>query len=207
MAHPPSILLNTAPTVVLASSSPYRRELLQRLRIPFVIDRPATDETPQAEESAPALALRLALSKAHAVAKRHPNALIIGSDQALRHQGQLLGKPGNFENALKQLKSMQGQSVHFHTALCLLDTRDQTHQLLDVPTLVRFRNLPEDELINYLRAEQPYDCAGSAKSEGLGISLIESIEGDDPNALIGLPLIALISMLRKAGYPVLKALS
>ena len=194
----------STPPLVLASSSPYRRELLTRLRIPFSIDRPATDETPQPEESARTLALRLALSKAHAVATRHPGALIIGSDQALFHQGRLLGKPGNFENALNQLKSMRGQTVHFHTALCLLDTRDQTHQLLDVPTIVRFRDLPEDELVNYLHAEQPYDCAGSAKSEGLGISLIESIEGDDPNALIGLPLIALISMLRKVGYPLLK---
>lgn len=193
-----------APTLVLASSSPYRRELLERLRIPFVIDRPATDETPQPGESAPALALRLALSKVHAVAERHPKALIIGSDQVLFHQGRLLGKPGNFEHALNQLKSMQGQTVHFHTALCLFDTRDQSHQLLDVPTLVRFRNLPEDELVNYLHAEQPYDCAGSAKSEGLGITLIESIEGDDPNALIGLPLIALTTMLRKVGYPLLK---
>ncbi|TAK92140.1 MAG: septum formation protein Maf [Burkholderiaceae bacterium] len=193
----------TLPPLILASGSPYRRELLEHLRLPFTIVRPTVDETPRPEETAPELALRLALEKARTVAEQHRDALVIGSDQVLFHQGRTLGKPGTFEMALEQLLSMQGQVVHFHTALCLFDGRDQTHQLLDVPTVVRFRNLPRDELSRYLRAEQPYDCAGSAKCEGLGIALLDSIEGSDPNALIGLPLIALVSMLRHIGYPIL----
>ncbi len=201
--NPPQPIHPVIPPLILASSSPYRRELLGHLRLPFSIVRPAIDETPHLDETAPTLALRLALDKARAVAQQHRDALVIGSDQALFHQGRALSKPGNFQTALEQLLSMQGQVVHFHTALCLFDARDQTHQLLDVPTIVRFRNLPKDELVRYLHAEQPYDCAGSAKCEGLGIALLESIEGSDPNALIGLPLIALVGMLRQIGYPVL----
>lgn len=195
--------IDPQPQIVLASSSRYRFELLQRLRTPFIVDRPQIDEQRHNEENALTLALRLALSKAQVVAERHENALVIGSDQVVLHQDQLLGKPGNFENALIQLKSMQGSTVLFHTAVCLWDTRTQTYQLQNVPTRVRFRQLSENELIHYLNAEQPFDCAGSAKSEGLGITLIENIYGDDPHALIGLPLIALTTMFRNVGYPLL----
>ena len=184
--------------LILASTSVYRRELLERLRIPFQVVAPKVDETPLTGESTLDLALRLAQAKAAAVAKEHPHAWVIGSDQVTDLCGAAIGKPGNFERALAQLQLMRGQTVTFHTALCLMKGEKQT--TLGVPTEVRFRKLADDILENYLLAEEPYDCAGSAKSEGLGISLLESIKSDDPTALIGLPLIALSGLLRDAGF-------
>jgi septum formation protein len=184
--------------LILASTSVYRRELLERLRIPFQVVAPKVDETPLTGESTLDLALRLAQAKAAAVAKEHPHAWVIGSDQVADLCGAAIGKPGNFERALAQLQLMRGQTVTFHTALCLMKGEKQT--TLGVPTEVRFRKLADDILENYLLAEEPYDCAGSAKSEGLGISLLESIKSDDPTALIGLPLIALSGLLRDAGF-------
>jgi septum formation protein len=186
------------PPLILASTSAYRRELLGRLRIPFEVVSPKVDETPLTGESTLALALRLATAKAAAVAKDQPNAWVIGSDQVADLCGAAIGKPGNFERALAQLQLMRGQTVTFHTALCLMKDDQQT--TLNVPTEVTFRKLPDDVLESYLLAEKPYDCAGSAKSEGLGISLLESIQSDDPTALIGLPLIALTGLLRDAGF-------
>jgi len=186
------------PPLILASTSVYRRELLQRLRIPFEVISPNVDETPLTGESTLDLALRLANAKAAAVAKEHPHAWVIGSDQVADLCGAAIGKPGNFERALAQLQLMRGQTVTFYTALCLMKSDVQT--TLNVPTEVTFRKLPDDVLESYLLAEEPYDCAGSAKSEGLGISLLESIKSDDPTALIGLPLIALTGLLRDAGF-------
>jgi septum formation protein len=186
------------PPLILASTSVYRRELLQRLRIPFEVISPKVDETPLTGESTLELALRLANAKAAAVAKDHPTAWVIGSDQVADLCGAAIGKPGNFERALAQLQLMRGQTVTFHTALCLM--KGDTQTTLNIPTEVTFRKLSDDVLENYLRAEEPYDCAGSAKSEGLGISLLESIKSDDPTALIGLPLIALSGLLRVAGF-------
>jgi septum formation protein len=186
------------PPLILASTSVYRRELLQRLRIPFEVISPNVDETPLTGESTLDLALRLANAKAAAVAKEHPHAWVIGSDQVADLCGAAIGKPGNFERALAQLQLMRGQTVTFYTALCLMKSDIQT--TLNIPTEVTFRKLPDDVLESYLLAEEPYDCAGSAKSEGLGISLLESIKSDDPTALIGLPLIALTGLLRDAGF-------
>ena len=186
------------PPLILASTSRYRRELLQRLRIPFEVISPNVDETPLTGESTLDLALRLANAKAAAVAKEHPHAWVIGSDQVADLHGAAIGKPGNFERALAQLQLMRGQAVTFHTALCLMKGAQQT--TLNVPTEVTFRKLSDEILKSYLLAEEPYDCAGSAKSEGLGISLLESIKSDDPTALIGLPLIALTGLLRDAGF-------
>jgi septum formation protein len=186
------------PPLILASTSVYRRELLQRLRIPFEVISPKVDETPLTGESTLELALRLANAKAAAVAKDRPTAWVIGSDQVADLCGAAIGKPGNFERALAQLQLMRGQTVTFHTALCLM--KGDTQTTLNIPTEVTFRKLSDDVLENYLRAEEPYDCAGSAKSEGLGISLLESIKSDDPTALIGLPLIALSGLLRVAGF-------
>jgi septum formation protein len=186
------------PPLILASTSIYRRELLQRLRIPFEVISPNVDETPLTGESTLDLALRLANAKAAAVAKEHPHAWVIGSDQVADLHGAAIGKPGNFERALAQLQLMRGQAVTFHTALCLMKGAQQT--TLNVPTEVTFRKLSDEILKSYLLAEEPYDCAGSAKSEGLGISLLESIKSDDPTALIGLPLIALTGLLRDAGF-------
>lgn len=190
--------ISTNPPLILASSSIYRRELLERLLIPFKIISPQVDEVPLSGESSLNLALRLAHAKAAAVAKQHPNAWIIGSDQVADLCGAAIGKPGNFERALAQLQLMRGQTVIFHTALCLMN--GNTENTICVPTEVVFRNLSDEILESYLRAEEPYDCAGSAKSEGLGISLIESIKSDDPTALIGLPLITLSGLLRDAGF-------
>ena len=186
------------PPLILASTSAYRRELLQRLRIPFEVISPKVDETPLTGESTLELALRLANAKAVAVAKEHPHAWVIGSDQVADLGGAAIGKPGNFERALAQLQLMRGQTVTFHTALCLMNGDTQT--TLNIPTEVTFRNLSDEILESYLLAEEPYDCAGSAKSEGLGISILESIKSDDPTALIGLPLIALTGLLRDAGF-------
>lgn len=184
--------------LVLASSSIYRRQLLERLGLPFTIASPDVDETPLEHELPETMTRRLAQLKASALSKQFPEAWIIGSDQSADLHGQIIGKPGNHERALAQLKQMQGQTVVFHTALCLLTEKE--YKTLSVPTRVRFRNLPDESLENYLRIEKPYDCAGSAKSEGMGIILLEQIESDDPTALIGLPLIALSGLLREAGF-------
>nr|WP_114637582.1 Maf family nucleotide pyrophosphatase [Polynucleobacter necessarius] len=197
-----SIATNTPqnPSLILASTSQYRRELLARLRIPFEVISPQVDETPLPGESTLELALRLAHAKATAVAKLHPQAWVIGSDQVADLCGAAIGKPGNFERALAQLQLMRGATVTFHTALCLMKGDIQT--TLSIPTEVTFRKLSDDILESYLLAEEPYDCAGSAKSEGLGISLLESIQSNDPTALIGLPLIALTGLLRDAGFAI-----
>ena len=184
--------------VILGSTSRYRKELLSRLRIPFEVCAPHVDETPLPGEAPKELALRLALAKALAVAKQNPNAVVIGSDQVADLCGVALGKPGNFERAMAQLQLMRGATVTFHTALCLM--HGETETTLSIPTEVTFRKLSDEILEAYLHAEEPYDCAGSAKSEGLGISLLETIESDDPTALIGLPLIALSGLLRDAGF-------
>ncbi len=190
------------PSLVLASTSIYRKQLLERLGLPFLTDRPDADESALTGETPPVTAERLAVSKARAVADRHPGALIIGSDQ-LAHSGtQSFGKPGTIERAIEQLQTMRGKSIFFHTALCLLDSRDGSYQLDAVSTEVRFRPLSDEEIERYVRRELPLDCAGSAKAEGLGISLLEYMRGDDPNALIGLPLISLCNMLRTAGVTV-----
>ena len=189
--------------LILASTSPFRRELLARLRLPFATADPAVDETPLVGETPPASALRLAEAKARAVASRHPDALIIGSDQVASLDGQVFGKPGNHSNARRQLQAMRGRRVDFFTGLCLLNAGSGTAHLRGVPTQVTFRDLADEEIENYLRQEQPYNCAGSARSEGLGIALIARIDGEDPNALIGLPLIALCDLLRHEQVSVL----
>ncbi|MFP4892043.1 Maf-like protein [Paraburkholderia sp. EG304] len=196
------------PRLILASSSQYRRELLERLRVPFDIIVPAIDETPLAGETPETTALRLAESKARAVARGLATtepALVIGSDQIATYDGLQIGKPGTHDRALAQLQAMRGREVLFHSALCLFDSATNSAQTVDVITRVRFRDLPDAALDAYLRAETPYDVAGSAKSEGLGIALLEAIHSDDPTALVGLPLIALSHMLLAANYPLLGA--
>lgn len=185
--------------VVLGSTSRYRRELLSRLNLPFEIASPDVDETPTPGEAPRDLALRLALAKAHAVAKQHPEAVAIGSDQVADLAGQPLGKPGTHERAVQQLRQMRGQTVIFQTAVATVCQASGFEQVDIAPVEVRFRDLSDDEIERYLRAEQPYDCAGSAKSEGLGIALLDAIHSDDPTALIGLPLIRTCRMLRAAG--------
>jgi len=189
---------NSAKKLILASTSVYRRELLDRLRIPFEVISPQVDEAPLPGENTLDLALRLAKAKAAAVAKNHPEAWVIGSDQVADLCGAAIGKPGNFERAMAQLQLMRGATVTFQTALCLMHGDFET--TISIPTEVTFRKLSDDVLEAYLHAEEPYDCAGSAKSEGLGISLLKSIKSDDPTALIGLPLIALSDLLREAGF-------
>lgn len=185
--------------IVLASTSAYRRELLQRFGLPFETARPDIDESPLPGESPAATAERLAEQKARAVAAAHPDALIIGSDQ-VAHMGETrFGKPGTVERAVTQLQTMSGRTVIFHTALALLNTRSGRIQVEAVPTEVRFRSLSDEEIVRYVNKERPLDCAGSAKSEGLGITLLDALSGDDPNALVGLPLIALARMLRNEG--------
>lgn len=187
------------PAIVLASTSPYRRELLARLRLRFEVRAPAVDETALPGEAARETALRLAQAKARAVAPDCPAALIIGCDQVAVLDGVLLGKPGNHANAVAQLKAMRGRSVLFHTALTLLNARTGALQTAEVPTTVRFRQYGDAEIERYLEMERPYDCAGSAKIEGLGIVLVESVHSSDPTALIGLPLMQLAAMLRNEG--------
>jgi septum formation protein len=189
--------------LILASSSPYRRELLERLQLPFSIISPDVDETPLPGERPESTALRLAQEKARKVAQSHPGALIIGCDQVATLDGLQLGKPLTHDNAVKQLRLMRGRSVIFHSALCLYNAATSNMQAEDVVVEVRFRELGDEQIENYLLKEQPYHCAGSAKSEGLGIALIEWMRGDDPNALIGLPLIVLINMLRNEGVDVI----
>ncbi|RQS73034.1 septum formation protein Maf [Burkholderia sp. Bp8963] len=196
------------PRLILASSSRYRRTLLERLGVPFDVVSPDVDETPLSGETPAATALRLSGAKARAVAATidaPDGVLVIGSDQVATFDGLQIGKPGTHERALAQLVAMQGRDVEFHSALCLYDSRTDETQTEDIVTRVRFRTLPEAELDAYLRAETPYDVAGSAKSEGLGIALLDAIDSDDPTALVGLPLIALTRMLRTAGYPLLSA--
>lgn len=189
-------------TLVLASTSPYRRELLSRLGLPFTTANPAVDETALPGEQPEALALRLSEAKARAVGAHAGDALVIGSDQVAILDGVVYGKPGNHARAVEQLRNLSGHTVNFFTGLCLLDSASGQTQIRGVPTLVTFRTLSDDEIERYLQREKPYDCAGAAKSEGLGIALLESLRGDDPNALIGLPLIALCDMLRQAGIAV-----
>ncbi|HNK05205.1 MAG TPA: Maf family nucleotide pyrophosphatase [Giesbergeria sp.] len=186
-------------TLVLGSTSRYRRELLQRLGLPFTVAAPDVDETPLQGEAPRALALRLALAKAHAVAAQHPDAVVIGSDQVADLRGQPLGKPGTHERASAQLQRMSGETVIFQTAVAVVCAATGFEQVDLAPVEVRFRTLTGDEIERYLHAEQPYDCAGSAKSEGLGISLLDAILSDDPTALVGLPLIRTCRMLRAAG--------
>ena len=182
--------------LVLASTSPFRRQLLARLGLPFSVASPAVDEALLPGEDPAAGALRLSEAKARAVAASYPQALIIGSDQVACLDGRIFGKPGTHAEATRQLRTMRGQRVNFFTGLCLLDARSGKAHLRGVPTLVTFRELADEEIESYLHKEQPYNCAGSAKSEGLGIALIARIDGEDPNALIGLPLIALCDLLR-----------
>jgi septum formation protein len=192
------------PRLILASSSAYRRELLGRLQLPFEVMVPDIDESALPGEAPEVTALRLARSKAQAVALRAPGSIVIGSDQVATLDGEQIGKPGSHANALAQLQKMRGREVVFHTALCLWDGRACAltggAYLENIQTVVAFRNLPDAELDAYLRIEQPYDCAGSAKNEGLGIAILERIDSSDPTALTGLPLIALTGMLRKAGF-------
>lgn len=190
-------------TVVLGSTSRYRRELLARLQLPFEVAAPDVDETPQAGESPRDLALRLALAKARAVAARHPEAVVIGSDQVADLAGQPLGKPGTHERAVQQLRQMRGQTVVFQTALAVVCLASGFEQIDLAAVSVRFRDLSDPEIERYLQIEKPYDCAGSARSEGLGIVLLEGIDSDDPTALVGLPLIRTARMLRAAGVPLL----
>ena len=193
------------PRLVLGSTSPYRRELLQRLRLPFDCEAPRVDEAPQPGEAPAALARRLAREKAQDVASRHPGAVVIGADQVAELDGQPIGKPGTHARAVAQLQAMRGRRVVFHTAVAVLrpDTGFAGEDL--APVVVRFRALGDAEIERYLRLEQPYDCAGSAKCETLGIALLEAIESDDPSALVGLPLIRTCALLRAAGLDPLEA--
>jgi septum formation protein len=189
--------------IVLGSSSPYRRELLSRLRLPFDIDLPEVDETPRAHEAPRDIAVRLAVEKARAVARRNPDAAVIGSDQVADLDGEPLGKPGTHERAVEQLRRMSGKVVVFQTAVAVVCEANGFEQVDIAPVRVTFRQLGDEEIENYLQAEKPYDCAGSARSEGLGIAILESIESDDPSALVGLPLIRTCRMLRAAGVRLL----
>ncbi len=200
---------DTSPSriLILGSSSRYRRELLERLRLPFEVLAPELDETPLAGEAPALLASRLALAKARAIASQRPHAIVIGSDQVADLNGQAIGKPGTHQRAVEQLLAMSGQMVVFHTAVAVVCAESGFSACEIAPVRVRFRTLTEVEIENYLLAEQPYDCAGSAKSEGLGISLLASIESDDPTTLIGLPLIRTSQMLRQAGLDPLLALN
>jgi septum formation protein len=189
--------------LILGSTSRYRKELLSRLGLPFEVAAPEVDETPQPNEAPKDLALRLALAKARAVACKYPDAVVIGSDQVADLEGQALGKPGNHTNAVKQLQRMRGKTVIFQTALSVICVATGFEQTDLAAVRVTFRDLTDAEIEAYLKAEEPYDCAGSAKSEGLGIALLATIENDDPTALVGLPLIRTCHMLRAAGVKLL----
>ena len=199
----PPALTRPKRSLVQGSTSPYRRELLQRLQIPFEVASPDVDETPANQEAPENLARRLALAKAHAVAALFPTAVVIGSDQVADLHGLPLGKPGNHERATEQLQQMRGQTVLFHTAVAVVCLESGFEACETAVVRVVFRDLTDDEIENYLRIEQPYDCAGSAKSEGLGIALLASIDSDDPTALIGLPLIRTCKMIAAAGVALL----
>lgn len=192
-----------SPELILASSSVYRRDLLTRLQIPFSCISPDVDETPLANELPQQTALRLAQVKAKKIAETNPQALIIGCDQVATLDDLQLGKPLNHANATHQLRMMRGREVIFHSALCLYNAVTHHMQAQVVPYVVKFRMLTDAQIENYLLKEQPYHCAGSAKSEGLGIAIIEKMTGDDPNALIGLPLIELVNMLQNEGVAVI----
>ena len=196
--------MSAMPPLILGSTSRYRRELLERLRQPFSVRAPQVDETPQPDETPAQLAVRLALAKARTVAQQEPGAVVIGSDQVADLDGTPIGKPGTHERATQQLRAMSGRSVVFQTAVAVvrLDIGYESVEL--APVTVRFRHLNDDEIERYLRLEQPYDCAGSAKCETLGIALLGAIESDDPTALVGLPLIRTCNMLREAGLDPLK---
>ncbi len=185
--------------IVLASRSVYRRDLLRRLGLEFSRYSPDIDETPKDNESPEEMVRRLAMEKAHAVTEKYANALVIASDQAAVVDGQVLGKPGNYEKAFRQLQLVSGKAVTFHTSLCLFNSATGHMQTVVEPFTVYFRSLTEDQIGNYLRCDKPYDCAGAFKSEGLGVVLFERMEGDDPNSLIGLPLIRLWQMLEREG--------
>ena len=189
--------------LILGSTSAYRKELLSRLRLPFEVSSPEVDETPRPDERPAELAQRLALAKAQAVALRYPGAVVIGSDQVADLHGEPLGKPGTHARAVAQLQRMRGQTVVFQTAVAVVCLETGFSQAALAPVSVVFRDLSDAEIENYLQAEQPYDCAGSAKSEGLGIALLDSIDSDDPTALVGLPLIRTARMLRAAGIDLL----
>lgn len=191
------------PTLVLASTSAYRKELLTRLDLPFTTAAPEVDETPLPDETPPQLVRRLAELKARAVAARYPGALIIGSDQVAVIDGQILGKPGHHERAVAQLRLASGKRLDFFTGLCLLNTASSSLRVEVVSFGVVFRRLSDQQIENYLRREQPYHCAGSFKSEALGIALCERFDGEDPSALIGLPLIGLVRMLEQENMPVI----
>jgi MAF protein len=190
----------TRPPLILASTSPFRRELLERLGIQFTTAAPDIDESAHPDEKPSALVRRLSEAKARAIGATC-KGLIIGSDQVATTGNDILGKPGTHEKAVEQLKHLSGKRVCFHTGLCLLNTKTDTADVAVVPFNVQFRQLEDSQIENYLQADKPYNCAGSFKSEGLGITLFERMEGDDPTALIGLPLIKLTTMLRKAGIP------
>ncbi|NMP15568.1 nucleoside triphosphate pyrophosphatase [Thalassotalea sp. Y01] len=189
--------------LVLGSTSPFRKALLEKLGVPFACAKPDVDETALTDESPEQLVARLAEQKANAVAAQYPDALIIGSDQVAVCDGNILGKPHTHENAIKQLQSFSGKTVTFLTGLCLYNSATQNSQVIVEPFYVSFRDLSLTEIDNYLKAEQPYNCAGSFKSEALGICLFKSLQGDDPNSLIGLPLIKLHQLLKNEGYDVL----
>ena len=191
--------MNTPPPLILGSTSRYRRELLERLRLPFEAIAPQVDETPLPGEAPSAMALRLALAKAQAVSALHPQAVVIGSDQVADLDGQAIGKPGTHERAVDQLRRLSGRRAVFQTAVAVVRADTAFAEVMLAPVTVRFRQLSDAEIEHYLRLEQPYDCAGSAKSETLGIALLDAIESDDPTALVGLPLIRTCQMLRRAG--------
>ncbi len=190
--------------IVLGSTSSYRKVLLERLHLDFICDAPDIDETPLQNETIENMVLRLAQAKAIAVAERHPNALIIGSDQSAVLKGEKLTKSGNFDTAVRQLKAASGQKVVFETGLCLLNSSTGNAQTACIPYTVEFKELSESMIHNYLKKEEPYNCAGSFKSEGLGIALFKRFEGEDPNALIGLPLIKLVEFLANEGVSILE---
>jgi septum formation protein len=197
--------MSREPELILASTSRYRRELLARLRLPFRALSPETDETALPGEAPAALAERLALAKARTLARRFPDAVVIGADQVADVDGSALGKPGDHARAVEQLRAMSGRTIVFQTALAVVREATGFAEVRRVPVPVRFRRLDDAEIEFYLRAEQPYDCAGSAKCETLGIALLEAIESDDPTALIGLPLITTCALLRAAGLDPLRA--
>lgn len=189
--------------IILASSSVYRKELLARLQLPFDIKIPDIDETPVANEEPSVLVERLAIEKAKAIAVKEDDALVIGCDQVAVHGGMIVGKPKDHEHAVEQLKTASGTEVMLYTGLALINSKTSNVQSEVVPYKVKFRNLTVDQIESYLHKEQPYNCAGSVKSEGLGIALLEKFEGEDPNTLVGLPLIRLIKMFEQEGLSVI----
>jgi septum formation protein len=191
---------SASPRLVLASTSVYRRQLLERLRLPFAVCGPDIDESALPGEEAAVLARRLARTKAETVARRYPQNLVVGSDQLAIHQGRVLGKPGSSERTVAQLSSLSGERVSFHTAVHVLDSLTGAHEHYVDHTIVHFRSLDEQEIRRYVALEQPYDCAGGFKAEALGIALFDRIESQDPTALVGLPLIWLAASLRRHGF-------